>query len=447
MALLTDCGYVYKQTTKINNEIAYRYLSPESSTGMPGLLLYKTKKGIWRAYSHHDDIIGKKIDGKKQAHDAFSLLALFHHEGDQSAALAVLSDTKPEVKEPVLDFSWTQDFVISTEQAEQFEDPDWAYPNLVVKGHLHVYPAEPNGGKTTIFTYLIAPVLAMAGFEVFYVNADISPGDAKQMVIFANENNFKLMLPDISGSSMTAVVDKLTAINKANVNCNNKVFIFDTLKKMTDVIQKQAAKGLYNLLRQLTAKGMTICLLAHTNKYKDDDGNPMYEGTGDLRSDVDNLIYLIPHKDKEAGTITVSTKPDKVRAKFEPITFEIDSNLNVIELDRYVDTAAESAMGKNRGQDDQYIRVICEAIDSGKKKQKDIIDYCKKEHGMPLRALRRVLDTYGKKDIKRGKPRLPCRSDTVIWSVTKGDKNALLYETLPDYAADLAEKTRKAVNV
>lgn len=445
MALLAEQGYVYKHTSKINNEIAYRFLSPESSSGTPGLILFKTRKDIWRVYSHHDDIIGKKVDGEKKAHNAFSLFTLFHHGGDQSAALAALAAGSREYTVPVSDFSWTQDFVISTEQAEQFEDPDWAYPNLIVKGHLHAYPAVPNGGKTTVFTYLIAPELVKDGYEVYYVNADISGPDAKRMVKYADEHGFTLMLPDISGSSMAEVVEKLKAINEANLNCNNKVFIFDTLKKMTDVIQKQAAKGLYTLLRQLTAKGMTICLLAHTNKYKDKEGNPIYEGTGDLRSDVDNLIYLIPHKDKEAGTITVSTKPDKVRANFEPTTFEIDSNRNVSELDRYVDTAAESAMDKKREQNNQYIQAICKAIASGHVKQKDIIDYCKNEHNFSPRITRRVLDTYGKKDIKRVNNRLPYQSNSVVWSVTKGDKNAWLYETLPGHGEAAVLKIAKAL--
>jgi KaiC/GvpD/RAD55 family RecA-like ATPase len=369
-------------------------------------VLFQTSKCVWRVFSHNDDIIGKS----KLAHDAFSLYALFHHGGDQKEAFATLPTTRAVV--PILDFSWTQDFVISTEQAEQFEDPDWAYQNLVVKGHLHVYPAEPNGGKTTIFTYRIAPELTKAGFEVFYVNADISPGDAKQMVIFAEENGYSLLLPDIAGQSMSEVVEKLIAINKANVNCNNKVFIFDTLKKMMDVIQKSKAKAkeLYKVLRQLTAKGITICLLAHTNKYKDAEGNPVYEGTGDLRADVDNLINLIPHKDEAAGSITVSTKPDKIRANFEPITFEIDRNRNVTQLERYVDTVAELTMNKKREQDDSCIQAICGAIDENNKTQKSIIDYCKKEHGLPVRTIRRVLEAYGMNNIGGDNKRLPRRS-------------------------------------
>ena len=236
------------------------------------------------------------------------------------------------------------------------------------------------------------------------------------------------------------------AINEANVNCNNKVFIFDTLKKMTDVIQKQAAKKLYNVLRQLTAKGMTICLLAHTNKYEAE-GNPVYEGTGDLRSDVDNLIYLIPHKDDRTGSMMVSAKPDKIRANFEPITFEIDSNRNVTQLDLYVNTAAESAMDKMREQDNRYIQAISEAIDSKHTNQKAIISYCKKEHGLSLRTIRRVLETYGKKNIERKNNRLPHQSSSVIWSVIKGDKNAWLYETLPDHGEQVVKKIAEAVNV
>jgi hypothetical protein len=439
---LIEQGYAFMATCMVNDEIAYRILSPESSSGLPGCLLFKTEKGVWRVYSHHDDIIGKTM----QAHDAFSLFALFHHDGDQNAALEAISDSRSKASERVFDLSWTDDYILTQEQAEQFEDPCWAYENLVVQGHVHAYPAEPNGGKTTVFFYLIAPMLVQAGYEVYYVNADISGSDAKQMVRFAQEKGFKLLLPDVAGKSMSQVVDRITGLTKTDLNFNKVVFIFDTLKKMTDVIQKRQSKELYSTLRQLSAKGMTICLLAHTNKHKDKDGNPMYEGTGDLRADVDNLIYMIPYKDEAVGVLTVSTKPDKRRAAFEPITFEIDQKRNVIQSDEYVNTAAKSGKKKQQYKDEPYIQAICEAIDAKFTNQKDIIKYCHDELGMPVRAIRRVLDTYGKKDLKRDGKRLPCQSDDVMWSVTKGDKNAWIYETLPNPAADFAEKLKKARN-
>ena len=138
---------------------------------------------------------------------------------------------------------------------------------------------------------------------------------------------------------MEDVLRNLRSMAERKDDYSGIIFIFDTLKKMTDVINKKRSKELYLLLRSLSAKGMTIILLAHTNKYNDTEGKPIYEGTGDLRSDVDEMIYFIPEKHPD-GSMTVSTDPDKKRGNFQPITFEIDPDRNVTQTD-YVDVASK----------------------------------------------------------------------------------------------------------
>ena len=111
------------------------------------------------------------------------------------------------------------------------------------------------------------------------------------------------------GLSMNSVFIELEKLADSTHRLDNIVFIFDTLKKIINVINKAHAKQLFSILRKLSAKGMTTILLAHTNKYTDDNGHPIYEGTGDMRSDVDELIYLLPQKHSD-GTMTVTTHPD-----------------------------------------------------------------------------------------------------------------------------------------
>jgi hypothetical protein len=236
--------------------------------------------------------------------------------------------------------AWASKHVLTNEEADELVDPIVAIPNLVIDGHLGVYVAQPMGGKTTIFTNWVAPKLVDAGYEVYYVNADTGAGDAKAMIETARIGGFEMMTPELKGNDMSDIVEMLEAMVKDQYKYNGVVFIFDTLKKMADVITKSKAKALYKTLRALTAKGMTIILLAHTNKYKGDDGKPVYEGTGDLRADVDELIYLIPEKHDD-GSMTVSTDPNsdtsKVRGVFVPITFEITADRDVTLSGDYVD--------------------------------------------------------------------------------------------------------------
>ena len=204
------------------------------------------------------------------------------------AVKSVINDAKDKPEEDFMSH-----FEVTVEEAEQYDDPEFAYENLIIKGHMSVIVAAPNAGKTTIFMNEVCPKLVQAGYKVVYINADVGQADSKSMVTHAKDNGYRLLLPDMkAGLSMNHFVDQLMEFNEQGKSFPNHVFIFDTLKKMTDVIVKQRAKELYKLLRSMTAKGATIVTLGHTNKFNDANGEPIYEGTGDLRSDFDELIYL-----------------------------------------------------------------------------------------------------------------------------------------------------------
>ena len=94
-------------------------------------------------------------------------------------------------------------FEVTEKEAEQYDDPEWAYENLIVKGHMSVIVAEPNGGKTTIFMNEVCPKLVLAGYEVIYINADVGQADAKAMVKHSLDDCYRLLLPDMKeGLSM-----------------------------------------------------------------------------------------------------------------------------------------------------------------------------------------------------------------------------------------------------
>ena len=287
-------------------------------------------------------------------------------------------------------------FEVTEKEAEQYNDPEWAYENLIIRGHMSVIVAEPNGAKTTILMNEVCPKLVLAGYEVIYINADVGQADAKVMVKHALDNCYRLLLPDMKeGLSMNHFVEQLQQANDNGKKFPNHVFIFDTLKKMTDVIVKSQAKELFKLLRSLTAKGATIVCLGHTNKYKDSDDKPIYEGTGDLRSDFDELIYLIPERHSD-GSMTVSTEPDKVRGKFEPITFEIDTDRNVTLAKSYIDVSAQAQAKTQKDKDSPTIELITEAINAGNFTESKIVEHCK-SHGTGWRTVQGVLERYKRK--------------------------------------------------
>lgn len=324
---------------------------------------------------------------------------------------------------------WTSEFELSTAEADAIAEPEWIIPNLIISGHIVLIPAEPNGGKTTIMFHL-AGQMVKEGFDVFYVNTDISGGDAKPMVAQAKSNGFALLLPDMKVCmNMDSVLLKLIDMANDAARYDNVVFIFDTLKKMVDVISKNAAKRFFELFRKLSAKGMTIILLAHTNKYKDDEGNPIYEGTGDMRADVDELIYLIPQRHDDKSMI-VTTKPDKVRGAFEPITFNIDPSRNVTLLDQSIDTTQANQVAEELKKDQAIIDSISLAILDGSSNQKDIVNYCSEHAAIGERTIKKVLIRYS---INGNEPATSIANrqvTTQVWSKVKGNKNSSIFSII-----------------
>ena len=299
-------------------------------------------------------------------------------------------------KKPKANISWIDNFKLTKQEVEELVDPEWIYKDLIIKSHLIVIPAAPEAGKTTIMLMIAGEIASE--YDTVYVNADVGSGDVKVMQHQADKKGFHLLLPDMKPSlSMDDVVKKITEMNEMDADYSNHVFIFDTYKKMTDVISKSKSKQLLKILRGLTAKGMTIILLAHTNKYTDADGLPIYEGTGDLRSDCDDMIYFIPKKNDD-GTMTVSTDPlsstAKRRGTHQPITFSISAEREVRRTDLYIDTAALVKAEKQREKDATIIEAITEAIQSGEFRQTGIVDYCREKHHIGRPSCEAVLKRY-----------------------------------------------------
>jgi hypothetical protein len=296
---------------------------------------------------------------------------------------------------------WIEGFILTDEEEKMLTDAKWIYPNLIIQGHVIAIPAKPNGGKTTLMTHIAGEIAP--DYQVIYVNADVSGSDAKPMLEHARKYGYKMLLPDMkAGLCMDDVVAQLERMNEASADYSGTVFVFDTLKKMADMINKSSLKKVLATLRGLSAKGMTIVLLAHTNKYDGPDGRPIFEGTADLRADVDELIYLIPLKNPD-GTMTISTDPDKVRGSFEPITFTVTPDRQVIPCNHYVNVAELNRAAEALERDETVIEAITEAIAAGKAKQVDIAAFCKEKYGLNHKQVGRVLIKYSRPPLRKWK--------------------------------------------
>lgn len=151
------------------------------------------------------------------------------------------------------------------------------------------------------------------------------------------------------------------------------------------MIDKSKAAEFFKLTRSLSVKGATIILLGHTNKHKDDEGNTVFEGTGDLRNDVDELIYLDCFKNETDGTLEVTTRPDKVRAVLAPRTFIIDlKNGRKVSESGYV----KRVIAKEKRE---VLELFKEAINAGCESQTELLDYVEPKVTHGRKKLRTML--------------------------------------------------------
>ena len=294
-------------------------------------------------------------------------------------------------------FDWAEDFVLTEAEVQELAAPCWAYENLLPQGHIVVLCAPPNGGKTTIMLFVSAE-LAAVGYEVIYINADVSGSDAKEMHLYAQEHGFRMLFPDMKvGRNVQQIMDKLRQMSESDTGLSEYVLVIDTLKKITDLLDKKLQKELYALLRRLTGRGLTICLNSHTNKYNGPDGKPVFEGTNEVRSESDDLLYLVA--EEIDGELIVSTLPDKKRAGFKPITFCIDAERNVSRRDQYVDVLTVGQQRRQYEEDMDRIAQIEEVLSSGPKNQAEVVDALKGR--VNHKTVRRVLRAYGRPDSYR----------------------------------------------
>lgn len=293
---------------------------------------------------------------------------------------------KPEEEE--IDIESLLDSVTLTEEhVKKMADAKFLYPNLVVQGHITAFIAPGNGGKSALFRHVCEYLVSVHEMKVVYINVDANPPDLKKHYSHGEEYGYRVVAPDaIKGRSIDDVIDIMKQMAFSAADLSDYVFILDTLKKFNDMINKKMSKEFYNMLRVLSTKGATICLLGHTNKHKGIDGKPIFEGTGDLRNDIDDMLYLESNLDELRNVLEVTTAPDKVRAYFEPISFEIDrkNGLKVTPLAKVADIYSND--------EKEVIFAIIEAINEGCSSQQEIVDYVvENSNGISAKRARNTL--------------------------------------------------------
>lgn len=266
---------------------------------------------------------------------------------------------------------------LTSEEAEDFEEPVWLIPNLIASGHTLVLVGKPGTGKSVIARDS-ALSLAEAGYDVMYINMDCTQADAKYQFAESQAAGYALFTPHLKGTREIARIRQLLIdIANSDGDLSGSVLFIDTLKKIPDLMSKHSVKEFFNLARTLTGKGATLVLLAHANKHLVN-GKIMFEGVGDVESDCDDLIYLVGSTDGDVQTIQTAPS-DKVRGTFSVLTWEYNRSSRGLKLVANRDLKSEEVAREQEADDLPLIECIKSELIVRDMKQKDLVDLLKNE--------------------------------------------------------------------
>lgn len=319
-------------------------------------------------------------------------------------------------------------YEVSNEYVNGLGKERFIYDNLLIQQHVVTIISMSGSGKTTFFYFAVAPALAKKGLTVWYIDADSPASDHKKMKEAANKNGFKFLNPDANrGTSAEKLIAALKKIADAHQDMTDNVLIFDTLKKFADLMSKGSMKEFYKLARKLANLGATLVLLGHANKYRDKDGNLVFEGVGDVRSDSDELIQLESSKNSSGGidvtTVVDSDKGAKVRGIFKPFSFNISTSREITFYDKPKNVVDRTISATPKATDSEIINATIEYLKTATEpvKQKQLADHVASMTGTGIRRIKQlIVQNADHKESPQG------GDSPFVYTV--GLKNAHLYE-------------------
>lgn len=312
-------------------------------------------------------------------------------------------------------------FAVTDDHVEAMEATRLVWGNRLAVSHVSAWVSPANGGKTTIAKQA-AGELARENFRVWFFQEDASAGDLPALHEHAKENGYQLLNSTLAGASPDEQLDMLRAIARADTELAGCVFFFDTLKKFADLMSKGGTRGFFQLMRALTQRGATVVLLGHTNKHRGPDGKLVFEGVGDVRNDVDELIYIEATEKDAQGLVTLTMRPDKVRCAIGECSFRLNTRtMELLPLDQVVDVRAVEEARAQRREDEGLILVVSDELRTGGLNHTELVKRVRASSGESRSRVERVIERYTS--------RTP--QPWAIWSETLGASNARYISTWP----------------
>lgn len=293
-------------------------------------------------------------------------------------------------------------------------------PGMITTGTVTLVYAPSGAGKTVwILGNLFQSIRnnLIKGSDVIYFNEDDGAKGVLQKAKMGRKHGMTMITlansPDPLLRNTEDALRLLSAIREEG-HADGKIVICDTLKKFAPVLNKGDMRDVLHVFREFAAAGGTVILLGHCNKHRSMDGRLIYEGVGDLKSDVDNMFGLDPVNDKFAAyqELLVINEKDRSQISFEG-GFKYKQTSAVVHYEESVDSVQfmstddiSDLKEKQRGQinigkalsryEDEYILLSSVMKDSKLWAQSELFDLLSDHevnpNGCTKKTLRNCID-------------------------------------------------------
>jgi len=126
---------------------------------------------------------------------------------------------------------------------EHMLDAVFVIDRLAILGQATVFFASPNAGKTLLtFKFLIQSVLEglIDPSKVYYVNCDDTFRGSAEKLKIAEQHDINMLIPGQNGFMADQLLQLIVALTNSG-EARGIIFILDTIKKFTDLMDKKTA--------------------------------------------------------------------------------------------------------------------------------------------------------------------------------------------------------------
>jgi uncharacterized protein YheU (UPF0270 family) len=301
---------------------------------------------------------------------------------------------------------------------------------LAVKGQATVWYAEPNTGKTVMALWFLISDIQGGRIDpsrVFYFNLDDTLQGLAEKTSIAQLHGFHVISEGYKGfqaRDFPKIIQQLISEDQ----CHGVVIVLDVLKKLVDIMDKGRSSSFGKLIRSFVLRGGTCIALAHTNKRRNSDGEPIYAGTSDILEDFDcGFIVYETSLDLDSQTKTIIFKNKKSRGtarKQASFQYSVREGLSYDELLASIQEVDEADLLRAQQQkqlesDLSLIEVVRDGIRSGTTTKMALAALLVQRTQCSKRTAIRVIEQYEGSD-----------PETHFWNFQVGPRGAKMYRLL-----------------